>query len=320
MSDPVAPLREGLRERYAFERELGRGGMATVWLARDLRHNRPVALKVLHPELGASLGPERFLREIHLAASLQHPHILTVLDSGDTAGHLWFTMPFVRGESLRERLRRETQLPVMDALRIAREAADALAFAHAEGVIHRDIKPENILLSGPHALVADFGIARALEAGPDARLTETGLAVGTPAYMSPEQASGQRELDARTDVYSLAVVLYEMLAGETPFAAPTAQAMIARRFTETAKPIRQAREAVPGSGCSRRGSRGLRRTGSRARRSSAARWRRRNGRRNGGTTERQYGKSDSVRAAAPRRLPPFRRSVVPPSSHSCLAC
>jgi eukaryotic-like serine/threonine-protein kinase len=248
----IDTLREGLRDRYAFERELGRGGMATVWLARDIRHDRPVAIKVLHPELAATMGPERFLREIHLAARLQHPHILTVLDSGDlpvpgAAPLLWFTMPFIRGESLRDRLRRETQLPVADALRIAREAADALAFAHGEGVIHRDIKPENILLSGAHALVADFGIARALQTGPDERLTETGLAVGTPAYMSPEQASGQRELDARTDVYSLAVVLYEMLAGETPFTAPTAQAMIARRFTETARPIRQARDAVPES-------------------------------------------------------------------------
>jgi TolB-like protein/tetratricopeptide (TPR) repeat protein len=251
MTEPVALLRDGLRDRYAFERELGRGGMATVWLGRDLRHDRPVAIKVLHPELAASLGPERFSREIHLAARLQHPHILTVLDSGDlpvagAAPLLWFAMPFVRGESLRDRLRRETQLPVGDALRIAREAADALAFAHGEGVVHRDIKPENILLSGAHALVADFGIARALGGGTDdARLTETGLAVGTPAYMSPEQASGQRELDGRSDVYSLAVVLYEMLAGETPFAAPTAQAMIARRFTETARPIRQVREAVP---------------------------------------------------------------------------
>ena len=251
MSDP-ALLREGLKDRYAFERELGRGGMATVWLARDLKHDRPVAIKVLHPELAVTMGPERFLREIHLAARLQHPHILTVLDSGELPVPggpplLWFTMPFIKGESLRDRLRRETQLPLADALRIAREAADALAFAHGEGVIHRDIKPENILLSGTHALVADFGIARALQTGPDERLTETGLAVGTPAYMSPEQASGQRELDARTDVYSLAVVLYEMLAGETPFAAPTAQVMMARRFTETARPIRQAREAVPES-------------------------------------------------------------------------
>jgi serine/threonine-protein kinase len=253
MTDLRAQLQEGLGTSYTLERELGRGGMATVFLARDLKHDRPVALKVLHPELAASLGPERFLREIHLAARLQHPHILTVLDSG-TAGRrdggselLWFAMPFIRGESLRDRLRREKQLPVADALKIAREAADALAFAHGEGVIHRDIKPENILLSGTHALVADFGIAKALQGGSDERLTETGLAVGTPAYMSPEQASGQRDVDARTDVYSLAVVLYEMLAGETPFAAPTAQVMIARRFTETARPIRQAREAVPES-------------------------------------------------------------------------
>jgi serine/threonine-protein kinase len=253
MTDLRAQLQEGLGTSYTLERELGRGGMATVFLARDLKHDRPVALKVLHPELAASLGPERFLREIHLAARLQHPHILTVLDSGTTGRRdggsdlLWFAMPFIRGESLRDRLRREKQLPVADALKIAREAADALAFAHDEGVIHRDIKPENILLTGTHALVADFGIAKALQGGSEERLTETGLAVGTPAYMSPEQASGQRELDARTDVYSLAVVLYEMLAGETPFAAPTAQVMIARRFTETAKPIRQAREAVPES-------------------------------------------------------------------------
>jgi eukaryotic-like serine/threonine-protein kinase len=251
MGELALGLREGLADRYAVERELGRGGMATVYLARDLRHERPVALKVLHPELSASMGAERFLREVRLAARLQHPHILTVLDSGEIAVPgapplLWFTMPFIRGESLRDRLNRETQLPVEDALRIAREAADALAYAHQEGIIHRDIKPENILLSGTHALVADFGIARALGAG-DEKLTETGLAIGTPAYMSPEQASGQRELDPRTDIYSLAVVLYEMLAGETPFAAPTAQAMIARRFMEVARPVRQLREATPES-------------------------------------------------------------------------
>ena len=242
-------LRDALADRYALERELGRGGMATVYLARDLRHDRPVALKVLHRELAASLGAERFLREVRLAARLQHPHILTVLDSGEIAisGEpplLWFTMPFIRGESLRDRLNRETQLPVEDALRIAREAADALGYAHQEGVIHRDIKPENILLAGAHALVADFGIARAL-GDRDEKLTDTGMAVGTPAYMSPEQASGQRELDARTDIYSLGVVLYEMLAGETPFAAPTAQAMIARRFMEAPRPVRQLRDAVP---------------------------------------------------------------------------
>src|SRR5439155_1412523 len=186
---------------------------------RDLKHDRRVALKVLHPELAAALGQERFHREIMLAARLQHPHILTVLDSGEAAGQLWFTMPFVEGESLRDRLNREKQLPVEDALRIAREAADALDYAHRHGVIHRDIKPENILLSDGHALVADFGIARAL--GGDEHLTETGMAVGTPAYMSPEQAAGERELDARTDIYSLGTVLNEMLAGEPPFTGPT---------------------------------------------------------------------------------------------------
>ncbi len=263
MTDLREQLQQGLSGGYTLERELGRGGMATVYLARDLRHDRPVALKVLHAQLAASLGADRFLREIRLAARLQHPHILTVLDSGEipTAGAqpiLWFTMPFIRGESLRDRLRRETQLPVEDALRIAREAADALEYAHQEGVIHRDIKPENILLTGSggtgHALVADFGIARALTGGQadgrsdgqvDSRLTDTGLTVGTPAYMSPEQASGQRELDARTDIYSLGIVLYEMLAGETPFAAPTVQAMIARRFMETPRPVRLLRESVP---------------------------------------------------------------------------
>jgi serine/threonine-protein kinase len=250
MPDLRTQLQDSLGTSYAIERELGRGGMATVFLARDLKHDRPVALKVLHPELSASLGAERFLREVRLAARLQHPHVLTVLDSGqaEVPGSpplLWFSMPFIRGESLRNRLDRETQLPVEDALRIAREAADALGYAHEEGFVHRDVKPENILLSGSHALVADFGIARALHAGGDEKLTETGLTVGTPAYMSPEQASGQRELDPRTDLYSLGVVLYEMLAGETPFAAPTAQATIARRFMETPRPIRELRDTVP---------------------------------------------------------------------------
>jgi eukaryotic-like serine/threonine-protein kinase len=215
VADLPPELREGLADRYALERELGRGGMATVFLAQDVKHDRPVALKLLHPELAASLGPERFLREIKLAARLQHPHILTVLDSGDVAGRLWFTMPYVEGESLRDRLRRERQLPVEDALRIAREAAQALQYAHDHGVIHRDIKPENLLLTRDgNTLVADFGIARGLAgvgAG-DEKLTDTGLVVGTPAYMSPEQASGDRTLDARTDVYSLGAVLYAMLA------------------------------------------------------------------------------------------------------------
>src|SRR5215212_9399780 len=198
--------------------------MATVYLAHDLRHDRPVALKVLHPELAASLGPDRFQREIRFAARLQHPHILTVHDSGEAAGQLWFTMPYVEGESLRDRLRRERQLPLEDALQIAREAARALDYAHRHGVVHRDIKPENILLTRDGStLVADFGIARAL--GGDDGLTQTGMAVGTPAYMSPEQAAGDRTIDGRTDQFSLASVLYEMLAGEAPWTGPTAQAV-----------------------------------------------------------------------------------------------
>src|SRR6476659_3267519 len=206
MTDLRAQLQEGLGGSYTLERELGRGGMATVFLAQDLKHDRPVALKVLHPELAMSLGPERFLREIKLAARLQHPHILTVLDSGETGGRLWFTMPFVEGESLRDRLRRERQLPVDDAIEIAREAARGLDYAHQHGVVHRDIKPENILLTRDGStLVADFGIARGL--GGEDGLTQTGMAVGTPAYMSPEQAAGDPSLDARTDQYSLAAVL-----------------------------------------------------------------------------------------------------------------
>src|SRR5262245_43606871 len=252
MPDPVATLREALQGRYAFERELGRGGMATVYLAQDLRHDRPVALKVLHPDLAASLGDDRFQREIKLAARLQHPHILTVLDSG-TAGRrdagselLWFTMPYVEGESLRDRLRRERQLPVDDALRIAREAAQALQYAHDQGVIHRDIKPENLLLTRDgNTLVADFGIARALGAVGDDRLTNTGLAIGTPAYMSPEQAAGDKGLDARTDVYSLAAVLFEMLAGEAPYTGATTQALIVKRLTEPPPSIRAVRPNVP---------------------------------------------------------------------------
>ncbi|HZE76533.1 MAG TPA: serine/threonine-protein kinase, partial [Gemmatimonadales bacterium] len=250
MSDLRAQLQAALADRYTIERELGRGGMATVYLAQDLRHDRPIALKVLHPELAAALGPERFQREIKLAARLQHPHILTVHDSGEIPAPpgpplLWFTMPYVEGETLRSRLNREKQLPLDDALRIARQAADALDYAHRHGVVHRDIKPENILLSGSHALVADFGIGKALEAGAAGGLTETGLTLGTPAYMSPEQASGDRDLDGRTDVYSLGTVLYEMLAGQPPFTGPTAQAILAQRFTETPRPLHGLRATVP---------------------------------------------------------------------------
>jgi serine/threonine-protein kinase len=245
----VADLREqlqsGLVDRYRLERELGRGGMATVFLAHDLRHKRPVALKVLHPELAQTLGPERFQREIETVARLQHPHILTVHDSGQAAGQLWFTMPFVEGESLRDRLRREPQLPVEVALRITTDAARALQYAHDHGVIHRDIKPENLLLTKDGStLVADFGIARAMSAGDD-RLTGTGLSVGTPTYMSPEQAVGDRHLDARTDVYSLGTVLYEMLAGDPPFTGATAQTVIAKRLSGQVPRLHHVRPSVP---------------------------------------------------------------------------
>ncbi len=244
MADLLLDLTAALADRYRIERELGAGGMATVYLAHDLKHDRSVALKVLRPELAAALGPERFHREIMLAARLQHPHILSVYDSGEAAGQLWFTMPYVEGESLRDRLDRDKQLPVEDALRIAREAAEALDYAHRHGVVHRDVKPENILLTESHALVADFGIARAV-GGDEQQLTGTGVAIGTPAYMSPEQASGTRDLDARTDVYALGCVLFEMLAGEPPYTGPTPQAIIARALTEAPRPIHPMRVGVP---------------------------------------------------------------------------
>ncbi|MFL5495549.1 MAG: protein kinase domain-containing protein [Gemmatimonadales bacterium] len=234
-----------LADRYRIERELGRGGMARVFLAHDLKHDRPVALKVLHPDLAHVLGPERFLREIRLCARLQHPHILAVHDSGETDGQLWFTMPYVDGETLRARLLREKQLPMDEALRIAREVADALHYAHQHGVIHRDIKPENILLSGDHALVADFGVARALAPDADDRLTESGISLGTPMYMSPEQALAERDLGPRTDVYSLGCVLYEMLTGEPPYTGPTPQAVLAKRLTEPIPHLRTGRDAPP---------------------------------------------------------------------------
>ena len=246
MPDLLDSLREALADRYAVERELGRGGMATVFLAEDLKHHRSVAIKVLHAELTAALGAERFLREIEIAARLQHPHILPLYDSGAAAGFLYYVMPYVEGESLRDRLTREKQLPQDDALRIAAEVAGALAYAHSRGVVHRDIKPENIMLSGGTAVVTDFGIAHAVSAAGDERhLTQTGTIIGTPAYMSPEQSTGASEIDGRSDEYSLACVVYEMLVGEPPFTGPTAQAIIARHSLDMVSPPSIVRATIP---------------------------------------------------------------------------
>ncbi len=236
-------FRTALAERYDIDQEIGRGGMATVYLARDRKHDRQVALKVLKPELALVVGAERFVREIRIAASLRHPNILPLFDSGDADGALFYTMPFVPGESLRGRIDRERQLPLADAVGIALEVADALAHAHSHGIVHRDIKPENVLLEAGHAVVADFGIARAV-GDMEGRLTETGLAVGTPAYMSPEQAGGTGEVDARTDQYALGCVLYEMLAGEPPHTGPTPQAVLARSLTEDVRSLRPVRRTV----------------------------------------------------------------------------
>jgi eukaryotic-like serine/threonine-protein kinase len=230
-------LADALQSRYLIERQLGRGGMATVYLAQDVRHDRPVALKVLHSYVVSTLGPERFLQEIRLAARLQHPHILTVFDSGESGGHLWFTMPYVEGESLRDRLRRDHTVPPDEAIRIAREAGQALEYAHRHGVIHRDIKPENILLTQDgNTLIADFGIARSLDPAATSNLTAAGMVVGTPSYMSPEQAMGE-PTDGRSDVYSLGCVLYEMLTGRPPFTGTTAQAVVGKHLSQPAPPI-----------------------------------------------------------------------------------
>jgi serine/threonine-protein kinase len=242
----ASPLAEAIHDRFLLERELGRGGMATVYLARDLKHDRLLALKVLRPDLAAVIGPDRFLREIRYTARLQHPHILPVFDSGEAKGQLWYTMPYVEGESLRERLQREVQLPVSEALRIAREVADALDYSHRHGVIHRDIKPENILLEESHAVVADFGIARPLSrvTGATPATTEVGVVLGSPAYMSPEQARGETTVDGRTDIYALGCVLYEMLAGAPPLMGLTAEAVLSRRLREAAPPISSLRQTV----------------------------------------------------------------------------
>jgi serine/threonine protein kinase/Flp pilus assembly protein TadD len=232
-------LASGLRGRYTIERELGTGGMAMVFLARDLRHERKVALKVLRPEVAAEIGADRFLREIKMAAGLTHPHILPVHDSGDADGLLFYVMPNMEGRSLRERLDAERQLPLPEALRITREVAAALDYAHRHGVVHRDVKPENILLHEGAAMVADFGIGKAASGG---SITQTGMIVGTPAYMSPEQASGERDIDGRSDLYSLGCVLYEMLAGEPPFTGPNVQAVITKRFVAPVPQVRATRD------------------------------------------------------------------------------
>jgi len=245
MAAAPAGLASALQDRYRLDRELGQGGMATVYLAHDLRNSRKVALKVLRPELAAAMGPERFLQEIEVLARLQHPHILPLHDSGEAAGFLFYVMPYMEGESLRSRLDREKQLPLNDALRITREVADALGFAHRSGVVHRDIKPENILLGAGHAVVADFGIARAVSVAGGPRLTETGLVVGTPAYMSPEQAAGERDLDGRSDLYGLGCTLYEMLAGQPPFTGPTAESLVRQHIVAAPPPVTQLRPMVP---------------------------------------------------------------------------
>jgi serine/threonine-protein kinase len=245
MTDVPDTLRNALEGRYRIERELGAGGMATVYLALDTKHNRRVALKVLRPELAAVIGAERFLKEIEVTANLQHPHILPLFDSGEAEGFLYYVMPHVEGQTLRERLDQEKQLPVTEAVRVASEVASALDYAHRRGIIHRDIKPENVLLHDGRAMVADFGIALAVSSAGGTRMTETGLSLGTPHYMSPEQAMGERDLDARSDVYALAATLYEMLAGEPPFTGPTAQSIVAKVLSSQPETVTTYRKTVP---------------------------------------------------------------------------
>jgi len=244
--DDRAALAAALSDRYEVVREVGAGGMATVYLAQDIRHDRPVAIKVLHPELSAVLGAERFLAEIKLTAALQHPHILPLFDSGSAEGLLFYVMPYVEGETLRTRLTREKQLPISDAVALAKQVAGALDYAHRHGVIHRDIKPENILLHDGSALVADFGIALAVQSAGGQRMTQTGLSLGTPNYMSPEQAMGERDITARSDVYALGAITYEMLVGEPPFSGPTAQAIVAKVITDEPRPLLPQRKSIPG--------------------------------------------------------------------------
>ena len=245
MTDVSERLSAALADRYRIERELGQGGMATVFLAEDLRHHRKVAIKVLKPDLAAVLGAERFVQEITTTAQLSHPHILPLFDSGEDGGFLYYVMPFVEGETIRTRLNRETQLGIEDAVRITTEVADALDYAHRHGVIHRDIKPENILLHDGRAMVMDFGIALAVSAAAGGRMTETGLSLGTPHYMSPEQATADREITGRSDIYSLASVLYEMLSGEPPHMGTSAQQIIMKIVADVPRPVTELRKSVP---------------------------------------------------------------------------
>ena len=245
MTDLLTRLTTALADRYTVEREIGAGGMATVYLAEDLKHKRKVAVKVLRPELATTLGPDRFVREIEIAAKLTHPHILMLIDSGEAGGFLYYVMPYIEGESLRERLDRDRHLSVDDGIRITDQVASALSYAHEQGVVHRDIKPENILLAGDQAIVADFGIARAVAVAGGERLTGTGLAIGTPAYMSPEQAMGLKDVDARSDVYALGCVVYEMVCGQPPFEGTTPQALLAMHAVDTVPGLRTSDRAIP---------------------------------------------------------------------------
>jgi serine/threonine protein kinase len=243
--DLLGRLQEGLAERYVVEREVGRGAMATVFLAHDVKHERPVALKVLRPELAINLGAERFLREIKLIAQLQHPHILPLYDSGECAGCLYYVSPYVGSENLRDRMHADLQMPLDDALRLIGEVGDALAYAHQHGIMHRDIKPENILLLDDHAVIADFGIARAIRMSGGHRLSEPGITIGTPTYMSPEQASGDQVIDGRSDIYSLGCVLYEALTGVPPFVGTSERQIIAAHFTQAAPRLSTNRSGLP---------------------------------------------------------------------------
>jgi serine/threonine-protein kinase len=246
MTDLLARLRAALADRYSIERELGSGGMATVYLAEDLKHHRKVAVKVLRPELAATLGPERFFREIEIAAKLTHPHILPLHDSGDAVGFLYYVMPHIEGESLRDKLAKEGELPIAEAVRILRDVVDALDHAHKQGVVHRDIKPDNVMLSERHALVTDFGVAKAVsEATGVQKLTTEGVALGTPSYMSPEQAAADKHIDHRADIYAVGVVAYELLTGRTPFLGTTPQMILSAHMTDTPERVTKYRESVP---------------------------------------------------------------------------